>query len=175
MIPGSLVSLLTFPGVIVHEIAHRFFCDVAKVPVYKICYFRLGNPAGYVIHDETHNLKDAFLISIGPLLINTVLCALLTFPAVFPITILSETEHHFTFMILMWVGFSVGMHAFPSDQDMESFLEAVKSSKKTGVLFGVAKGFACLLGIVNSFKGIWIDAFYAFGISMILPWLLGML
>ena len=34
MIPGFLVALVTFPGIICHEIAHKFFCDIAGVPVY---------------------------------------------------------------------------------------------------------------------------------------------
>ena len=51
MIPGWLISLVTFPGVVVHEAAHRFFCDVTDTPVYEVSYFRpRGKPAGYVIH-----------------------------------------------------------------------------------------------------------------------------
>ncbi len=75
-IPGWLLALVTFPGVIVHEIAHRFFCDVTDTPVYEVAYFRPGqNPAGYVIHGPAKNLRAGLLISAGPLLINTVLCS----------------------------------------------------------------------------------------------------
>lgn len=174
-IPGWLISLLTFPGVIAHEIAHRFFCDLAKVPVYKVCYFRIGNPAGYVIHGQVSGLKSSFLISIGPLIINTILCALLTFSATFPIFILEAENYSIIFMVLMWAGFSIGMHAFPSNDDMENFVQEVKNAKEGGILLMFAKLFAGLLKIANALRVIWFDAIYAFGISMLLPWLVGAL
>src|SRR3989338_6882775 len=107
-IPGFVISLLTFPGVIAHEFSHRLFADLAKVPVYKVCYIRLGNPAGYVIHGSVKGLKNAFLISVGPLIINTVLCALLTFSAIFPLYILEASQYNWIFIPLVWVGFSIG-------------------------------------------------------------------
>lgn len=33
-VPGPVIAAVTFPGVIVHEAAHRFFCDLGGVPVY---------------------------------------------------------------------------------------------------------------------------------------------
>ena len=44
-----LISLVTFPGVIVHEAAHLPFCRLRRMPVVEVCFFRVGNPAGYVI------------------------------------------------------------------------------------------------------------------------------
>ena len=175
IIPGWLVSLATFPGIIVHEIAHRLFCDLAKVPVYNVCYFRIGNPAGYVIHGPVKELKSSLLISIGPLIVNTVLCALLTFSATFPISILEAENHNIVFKILIWLGFSIGMHAFPSNEDMESFLQAVKNTNQKGILLIFAKIFACLIKVANFLRCAWFDFFYALGISMILPGLITLL
>jgi len=59
-IPGKVVSLLTFPGVIVHELAHKIFCEMAGVQVYEVCYFRFGNPAGYVKHEPVSELIKSF-------------------------------------------------------------------------------------------------------------------
>jgi len=52
-----LIALVTFPGIILHEWAHKFFCDRTGVPVYKTCYFRLGNPAGYVYPRSDRQLR----------------------------------------------------------------------------------------------------------------------
>jgi hypothetical protein len=175
LIPCWLISLLTFPGVIVHEIAHRFFCDLAKVPVYQVCYFRIGNIAGYVVHGPAKGLRTSFLISIGPLIVNTILCALLTFSASFPIFILEVEKYNIVFLILMWIGFSIGMHAFPSVNDMKNFLQEVKSVEKGGILLIFAKLIASLLKVANVLRFIWFDAIYAFGISMLLPWLMRLL
>lgn len=74
-IPGWLIALITFPGVMVHELAHHFFCDLSRVPVFRICYYRVGNPAGYVIHGKTADLRANLLISVGPLFVNIIPCS----------------------------------------------------------------------------------------------------
>lgn len=170
-IPGWLIGIVTFPGVITHEIGHRIFADWAKVPVYKVCYFRIGNPAGYVIHGPVKGLKNAFLISVGPLIVNTLLCALLTFSAVLPLYILEAEQYSWVFILLIWVGFSIGMHAFPSNDDMENLVNEVKNAKQSGSLLMAAKFFAGLLRLANALRVIWFDAIYAFGVTMLLPWL----
>ena len=175
MIPGSVIAAITFPGVIVHEIAHRFFADRAKVPVYEICYFRFGNPSGYVIHGEVKGLKNAFLISVGPFLINTGLCAVLTFAAVLPYYVLEVENIGGVFMLLLWVGFSAGMHAFPSNQDMENLTHEVRDAQGQGLLSIVTKGFVILFAMANALSVIWFDALYAAGVSLLLPWLFGVL
>jgi hypothetical protein len=73
-IPGFVISLATFPGVIVHEAAHLFFCKLFGLAVYDVCFFRVGNPAGYVIHEKTDDFRALFFVSMGPFVINTLLC-----------------------------------------------------------------------------------------------------
>jgi len=175
IIPGWLIAIVTFPGVIAHEIVHRLFADWAKVPVYKVCYFRVGNPVGYVIHGPVSSLKSSFLISVGPLIVNTLLCAIITFSAVFPIYILDAEQYSLVFPLLIWVGFSLGMNAFPSNDDMESLVNNIKSTKQGGILLLVVKLFAGLLRLANALRVIWFDAIYALGVTMLLPWLFGFL
>ncbi len=67
-IPGQLISIITFPGVIVHEYAHQLFCKITKTVVLDVCYFRVGNPAGYVVHENPRKLSSHLLIDIGPFL-----------------------------------------------------------------------------------------------------------
>ena len=62
IIPGWIISILTFPGVIVHEAAHMLFCRMRGVAVLEACFFRFGNPAGYVVHDEINDFNSAFLV-----------------------------------------------------------------------------------------------------------------
>lgn len=174
-IPGWLISILTFPGVIVHEVAHRFFADLAHVPVYDVCYFKRGNPAGYVIHAPPKTLKQSVLISVGPLIVNTVLCSLLTFSSVFPLIILDTEKNIEVFVILAWIGYSIGMHAFPSNEDMQNLLIDVKQKHQSGPLLIVANIFAVLFKIANTLRIIWFDLIYAVGVSMMLPWFLGYL
>src|SRR5262249_10889069 len=115
IIPGEIIALATFPGVIIHEAAHMLFCKLGRVAVFDVCYFRFGNPAGYVVHEGPKNFGTAFLISVGPFIVNSLVCILLCFPAFVPVRIFERPDPVSYF--LLWLGLSIGMHAFPSFQD----------------------------------------------------------
>ena len=174
-IPGWLIAAVTFPGVIVHEAAHKFFCDLVGVPVYKVAYFRLaGKPAGYVLHGPAPSLGAAFLITIGPLIINTLLCAVISFSAIVPIFILGQTTPSPVSMALLWVGISIGMHAIPSSQDTQNFTEQVERDHGKGVLFFLAMIFHGIFIVTNFLRIVWIDLIYAGLTAMFLPWVTGL-
>jgi len=84
-VPGILITIATFPGVIVHELAHQLFCRWFKVPVFKVVYFRVGNPAGYVQHEIITNKWQSMVVSVGPFFVNTITGALIAFPAALPV------------------------------------------------------------------------------------------
>ncbi len=167
-IPGFLVAILTFPGIIVHEVAHRFFCDLAGVPVYRVCYFQVGNPSGYVIHGKTNHLGANFLISIGPLIVNTILCALISFTPIMAYD-LRTADTPIVFLVLLWLGISIGMHAFPSGQDVRNFSQSVRMSGGRGPLYLVAKAFEYLVRLANLLRIVWFDLFYAIGVTVATP------
>ena len=173
-IPGWLIALVTFPGVIVHEIAHRFFCDVTDTPVYAVSYFRPGgNPAGYVVHGPPRSLRAALLISCGPLLINTVLCAVLTFTVAYQTLVLNAGLTDPVLIVLAWLGYSIGMHAIPSRQDAASFTAQVHEARGQGFTLLLARAMSGVITAANALRAIWIDAIYAVGVSLALPALLG--
>ncbi len=84
-IPGPVIAALTFPGVIVHEAAHMLFCRLFGLAVLDVCFMRLGNPAGYVVHEPTERFGAAFLVGIGPFIVNTALCVVFCLPAFIPV------------------------------------------------------------------------------------------
>lgn len=175
-IPGWLIALVTFPGVIVHEAAHKFFCDLAGVPVYKVSYFQVGGrPSGYVVHGRVPGLGAAFLITIGPLIVNTVLCSLITFSAVMPLFLLEESSPSPVFGALLWVGVSIGMHAIPSAQDTANFVNQVAQDRGRGVSHFFATIFHWIFVLLNGLRIIWIDAIYAVLVAFFLPWATGLL
>jgi hypothetical protein len=102
LIPGPLIALATFPGVIVHELAHQLFCRWFRVPVLEVCYFRVDNPAGFVIHEPPAKSYHSLFISIGPFLINTILGALIAFPAALPVIKFGEGGCLRLFTNLAW-------------------------------------------------------------------------
>jgi hypothetical protein len=173
-LPGWLIALITFPGVVVHEAAHRFFCDLTDTPVYEVSYFRpMGNPAGYVIHGRPRSLRAGLLISGGPLLINTVLCAALTLSVAYETLVLDAGLSDPVLIFLGWLGYSIGMHAIPSRQDAASFTAQVKEARGQGVTLLLARAVSGLIALANALRIVWFDAIYAIGVSLAIPVLLG--
>ena len=168
IIPGFLISLITFPGVIVHEAAHMFFCKARHVAVFDMCFFRIGNPVGYIIHEEIEDFTSAFLVCVGPLLINSVLCVLICFPAYMPVSFFNF-EHPLSYFLL-WLGVSIGMHAFPSTHDAQNlFAQAKKAIKTLNPLALLSFPLVLLIVVTNVLSFFWADFFYGIMLGIGLP------
>lgn len=166
-IPGIIISFLTFPGIIVHELAHQLFCRLFKVPVFEVCYFRTENPMGYVLHEQAEKDYQTILISTGPFIVNSVLAFVIAFPAALQFKF--DAANFFDY-VLLYLGISIGAHAFPSTGDAESLWQTVKNSKPiTKFLVAPIVGFI-YLGAIGSF--FWLDILYGVAISIGLPYVL---
>lgn len=53
IIPGFVISVMTFPGVIIHELAHQLFCMICGLEVYEVKYFQMNidysNPLNLIL------------------------------------------------------------------------------------------------------------------------------
>lgn len=169
-IPGILISIITFPGVIVHELAHQLFCRWFKVPVFEVCYFRFANPVGYVVHEPASKGYQTILIAIGPFFINTILAFLVAFPAALQFKFNDANAFDY---FLLYLGISMGAHAFPSTGDAQSLWTSVMNSAQhsllTKIIVAPIVGFI-YLGALGSF--FWLDFAYGFGVSVGLPYLI---
>ncbi len=168
IIPGFLIALVTFPGVIVHEAAHLFFCKLRRVAVFDVCYFRIGNPSGYVIHENPNNFTSSFLIAVGPFIINSFLCVLFCFPALVPVRMFGKEDLICYFLI--WLGISIGMHAFPSTQDAKVLWDqAKKSASLFNPLAILSFPLVGLIYLANLLRILWLDYLYGIGLGFVLP------
>lgn len=167
-IPGFIISIVTFPGVIVHELAHQLFCRLSKVAVIEVCYFRFGNPAGFVRHEIPKKASQNILIGVGPFIVNTLIGALISMPAAIQI-IKFKDYSNVLFLFLTWLGISIVMHSFPSIADAKSIWNSVWR-KETNILikvFGtplVGILFICSLGSIA-----WLDLIFAMGVAVFIP------
>jgi hypothetical protein len=167
-IPGELIALVTFPGVIIHEAAHMLFCKLGRVAVFDVCYFRFGNPAGYVVHEPPQNFGTAFLISVGPFIVNSLLCIILCFPAYVPVQVFNRADPVSYF--LLWLGLSIGMHAFPSTQDAKVlWQQAGKAARKFNPLAILSYPLVVVIYIANFGSILWLDLIYGAAIGLGLP------
>lgn len=170
MIPGIIISIITFPGVIVHEIAHQLFCRLFNLVVFDVCYFRFGNPAGYVVHESPKKPAHEIIIGIGPFIVNTIIGAIISLPAAIPVIKFGAgTPLEY---VLIWLGVSIAMHSFPSTGDAESIWDAVKS-KDTNLAIKIITAPIVLLiyaGAIGSI--IWLDLVYGIAVSTLIPYLI---
>lgn len=175
IIPGFLISALTFPGVIVHEFAHQLFCRLFRVPVYEVVYFQMKNPSGFVAHEPTEKPLASFMISVGPFLINTILGMFIVFPAAVEL-FRFEVWSNLLSLLLGWLGISILMHAFPSTGDAKVMVHSILKNPEVNL---VVKVFTApviglvYLGAIGSMM--WLDLIYAVFMAMVLPNLLVML
>ncbi len=110
------VALLA-PGVALHEFAHFVLCVLSGVRVRKVVFFRVGAPAGFVVHEEPALYRQAFAIVAGPFFLNSAVSVILLNLA------LRQWARSFDPMglgiaaLMAWVGVSAGLQAFPSRAD----------------------------------------------------------
>lgn len=174
-ISGEIIALLTFPGVIIHEAAHRFFCDIFGVPVYEVCYFApFSKKSGYVLHEPSNNVKANFFIATGPFFINTLVCILFAFPhiAASRITGIDDTiaSANYLYAFLVWIGISAGVWAIPSSTDIELLFPEIKKNFKENRSYIFPLFLLYLLKVLNFFRIF--SLFYGIGLACAVPFIL---
>jgi hypothetical protein len=167
-VPGRLVALITFPGVVVHEVAHVLFCRICRVAVGQTCFFRFDNPAGYVIHEKPRLARHQLLIGTGPFLVNTVLGAVIALPAAIPV-MQFDASGSFLDYVLMWFGISVAMHSFPSTGDAKAMWETLAAPGSSVVLRLVGYPIVAVICLGAAGSVLWLDAIYGFAVAAWLP------
>ncbi|KKP59249.1 MAG: hypothetical protein UR53_C0004G0002 [Candidatus Magasanikbacteria bacterium GW2011_GWC2_34_16] len=150
-------ELVTAPGVVVHELAHALFCLFAGVRVHKIKLFGFGQTAGYVVHDEPQKFYQGFLISIGPLLINSLLALFCFSQFVLP-------YNRWQPFVFLWLGIAIGLHAIPSDQDAKALFNLANHRVKRNPLIILAYPLILILYLLYLLKHWHIDFLFLAGL-----------
>lgn len=150
----KIVSVLTLTGVVFHEFGHQIFCLLTGVKVHKVCYFRFGNPSGYVVHDWPKFFIQSFLITVGPFLTGTLF-------AIFFFHISNNVVGDVWQRILfIWLGGSTAIHAFPSDVDAKSLWENTNRQISRSLLALLGYPVVFVIWLVNRLKFVWFDLIY---------------
>lgn len=157
-IPGFLIAVATFPGVILHEYSHKKACEMVGLWVYEVKYFQLGNPVGYVRHAPPWKFGQALAITMFPLLINTFAEALALLPTIF-------FREGFLFAFFIWLAISFGMHAIPSTKDAKSLWRYSRENWRYEKKALIGLPVAVIIYLLSLAKIVWIDLFYALGIA----------
>jgi hypothetical protein len=166
-IPGAVITAVTFPGVVVHEFAHQLFCRLFGVAIFEVKYFQFGNPAGYVIHEPVRNPVHQLFIGTGPFFVNTILAALIAFPAALPVAL---GEASFIDYVLIYLGVCIGMHAFPSTGDAKTMWNGLMKGENTPLwLKAVTAPVVGLIYLGALGSMVWLDLFYGMAVALGFP------
>jgi len=151
---SSVIRLIAFPGVAVHETAHFLACSVTGTKVTKTrLLMSRGN--GFIEHERPSNIVFAALITGFPLALNT-LIGFMLFGVFFTNTdlVVAATS--------LWLGISCAIHAFPSSCDALNLwnrcVEDLKQGKILSALFFPA---AILLMVTDKLRLLWFDLIFA--------------
>jgi len=166
LIPGFLITLLTFPGVIFHELGHEWFCRWTGVSVYEVCYFRLDDPAGYVIHERPEKFYQAFFIALGPLITGTAISLF-----IFALSLKAALVHPYLDSLLSWLGLSIAANSFPSSGDAENLWQETNHHVKRSFAAMVGYPFVLFIYIANLLSFFWFDFLYAGILYNLVKWL----
>ncbi len=110
------VALLA-PGVILHEFSHHILCLLSGVRVHQVVYFRMGNPAGFVVHEEPSLYRQIFAIVAGPFFLNSAASVVFLNLALRGWARAEDFAGFALAALLTWLGISVGLQAIPSRAD----------------------------------------------------------
>lgn len=167
-IPGIYMALITFPGVIVHELAHQLFCRIFRVAVFEVKYFQMADPVGYVRHEPVRNPVHQLFIGIGPFIVNTLLGLVIAFPAASNAFILKAPN--VLDVIQLYFGLSIATHAFPSVTDARVMWQTIWHGENTPAWLKVLTipivGLIYLGAVGSMF---WLDLLYGMGVAFGLP------
>lgn len=171
---GIIIQYVTFPGVIVHELAHQLFCRWCKVPVFKVVYFQKGtprfqkgDPIGYVVHEKAETPMQNILISIGPFIVNTLLGALIAMPAAMPVFELNSAGP--LDYLLIYLGVSIAMHAFPSRGDAKNVLKTVEDPNTPRWVRIIGYPIVGLIYAGSIGSMFWLDLVYGIAVATGIP------
>lgn len=120
ILPYSPIALLSFPGVTLHELSKKIICDTLKVGISDVCYFRVRDPIGYLIHSKPKTFTQIILIYFGPTAVNSIACVSLMTMAFHLANnqTAMNTPARVAILPLIWLAISFGIHAFPSIYDV---------------------------------------------------------
>lgn len=168
------LTVITFIGVVVHEAAHNVTCRWFSVPVYETCYFRFGNPSGYVKHAYPEKFQQSFMISLAPFFFNTAVSVLSYYGGISLITILDQgvlvwppSITTSAAILLPWLAFSAAVHSIPSNQDATQIWDHVKRAFPWNPIALLTSPVVLFVKILNLLRYFGIDIVYALALGIV--------
>lgn len=153
-----------------HEYGHAWACRQLGVRVVNVCYFRFGNPLGYVIHEKTQSALQHIVVATAPFFVSTTVAFAVSLAATLLLYFHASGDvTDFTTPVCSWLGFSFALHAFPSSGDADALWRDV-----TGSSFGFFPKILLIptVGVIRMVQfgnRFWLDTLFAILIIAVPP------
>jgi len=146
----------------VHELAHAWACRWMGIAVLKVCYFRFGNPLGYVLHERPVYAVQHIMVAVAPFFVSTLFALIVSLAAGLLSASRVLTGFHDQFMLsALWLGFSIALHAFPSGGDADALWDEVTSREVSLFAKLLLVPVVALIRLTGLGVQLWLDALYA--------------
>jgi len=123
---ASAVHLAGLPAVVLRTAIQLTLAHRAGLTIEETVYFRLGDPAGYVVYEAPARMGTAAAIAFVPTLVLTVLAVICLGPAVGPRAVLHLPTTWLTW-VQLWLGLSFATHALPAHEEAGPLAEQARS------------------------------------------------
>ena len=168
-----ILSYITFPGVIAHEFAHAWACRRLGIHVHKVCYLRLGNPMGYVLHEHPVYAIQHIMVAVAPFFISTTLAMAVSLSACGVVQSQAYPEiREMSAFVGAWISFSLALHAFPSSGDADSLWADVQSPDISIIAKLLLVPIVGIIRLVQMGTRLWLDVLFALFVVALPPALL---
>lgn len=165
-----ILSYMTFPGVVVHEFAHAWACRRMGIAVIKVCYLRIGNPVGYVLHERPAYTLQHIVVAVAPFFVSTAAALIVSLLASALFASHSLVEfHNILVPTALWLSFSIALHAFPSSGDADALWGDVRSSQVGFLAKLLLIPVVGLIRLTGLGARVWLDALYAMVVVALPP------
>lgn len=127
-LPSIFFSIITFPGIIIHELAYQFFCWVMRVPVVKVKYFQIENPCGYVISDKINSPMAKLVILAGSSICTNILGTALVFQSILSFGAFgfsNDIAQNLLTIFSIWLGVSIMVHSIPNKHEVANVSQSI--------------------------------------------------
>ena len=154
------------PGVALHEFAHHLFCMVTGVKVHRVVYFRLGSPAGFVIHEEPELYRQIFAVVAGPVFLNSAAAIVLLNLSLRQAVRADDVSGYALVAAGVWLGLSAALQALPSRADAVNLFRSSNAHlfrANPAALLGYPVALAIFL--IQSAKPLGSEWYYALGMA----------
>lgn len=164
LVPGALIALATFPGVVTHEYAHERACRKRGLRVREVCYFQLSSPNGYVKHEQPNRYDDAFWVSLAPFTVNTLLSVAFAVVTGVLLWLTDATGIDLLGYAMVapgWLAVSIAWHAVPSKDDARNVYHHAKREWRSSWFARLGFPVVAVLYVWHYLSYLWFDAIYA--------------